>query len=541
METQNTDLFAQTNDEQTEVLTPVVITETVEEETTSEVAKIVKESGIEQTKGQMILQAFTAHFNKLSEIEKELNSLNKDNPSKEEQKKARRHRLDLVKDRGASKEAKEGLKRGIIIEGRLIDSVFGVHENSSKLLEDKFEGIEKFEENQEKKRVEALRLERIELLKPFGIDVSFINLSEMPDEKFEELYNNSKMGFEGKALLEKKQKEDKERIDSRMKTVSSIGLIWNNDDNSYLLGDINVSMVEIKCDEDAAFNTKIENIKAEIERRANELAETKRISELMQIRVNQLSSIGMKYNDLEERYEYDDIDGEEMSITIESLRTATDDLFEVQMVACKATIDIIEENKVTLYNLGKERQQLMFDIGVNVDLDKMIELDTDGFSEYHSKHKKAYDKKVKEDALAAASAESAKKQLQLLQAKEQAIKTKAENFGKRLIQEFGYKKDSTDVAYSKQGYDVTVEKLKQLTEDEFLQRINEVDEKIKAKKAARKALLAPDKEKVQAFLKEFQVIVSPEIKDEQLIAIVKNCLDLRDKIVIWGNEKMEAL
>lgn len=183
----------------------------------NELVQIVQTSGLEQTKGQKLLQMFTPFFNKMAVIEGKINVLNKENPQPEDVKIAREIRLALKNNRVASEKEKDTCKQMILIEGRLIDNLNNIIKNTSKALEIQCEDIEKFAEIQELKRREARKEERIKKLTPFDIDIESYDLLNMNDENFDNLLIGTKLRhnqlkeIEEKAEMEHIKKELAER------------------------------------------------------------------------------------------------------------------------------------------------------------------------------------------------------------------------------------------------------------------------------------------------------------------------------------------
>ena len=176
---------------------------------TNNLVQVVQSSGLEQTKGQQLLQMFTPFFSRMSEIELKIKSLNLENPQIEDVKIAKEIRSALKTNRIASEKIKDEQKASILIEGRLIDNLNNVIKNTSKLLESKCEEVEKFAEIQEKKRKELLKSQRTELLLPYEIDLSFIDLENMSDESFQQLLENTRLAYNSKQEAFKKAEEER--------------------------------------------------------------------------------------------------------------------------------------------------------------------------------------------------------------------------------------------------------------------------------------------------------------------------------------------
>lgn len=178
----------------------------------AELTKIVEQySSIELSKSQKIAALFAEPMDKVNELSPVIHTLNRENPTEEDSKKARDARLALVRNRSTLKQIKETLKRGIIDEGKLIDGLYNFVDKSSTLLESDLEQVEKFVENREKERKEALKVVRTSELLAIDTDVTFFNLGEMPEDQYQKLKESAMIAF--KLAEDKRKKEEDERIE----------------------------------------------------------------------------------------------------------------------------------------------------------------------------------------------------------------------------------------------------------------------------------------------------------------------------------------
>lgn len=186
---------------------------------TKQLAVIIENSGLENTKGQKLLSMFTPYFTAMAEIETKINSLNAENPLAVDVKMAREIRLALKNNRVASEKVKDEQKASILIEGRLIDNLNNIVKNTSKGLELKCESIEKYAEQQELKRKEERKLIRLEALKPYEELEGFFNLNydllNMEDMAFDNLLEGTKLSYEAKK--ERERKAEELRIENELK------------------------------------------------------------------------------------------------------------------------------------------------------------------------------------------------------------------------------------------------------------------------------------------------------------------------------------
>lgn len=175
-----------------------------------QLAVVVASSPLEKTKAQQLKEIFMPYLDKMSEVEKKIKLINADNPGKEDIAIARQIRLALKDNRVAAEKMKDDKKASILIEGRLIDSLYGVINNTSKGLELQLQNIEKAAEIAEIKRKQALAIERSELLNIYEIDLTGYDLGAMSDATFAQLLENTKIGHEKR--LEDKRIEEELRI-----------------------------------------------------------------------------------------------------------------------------------------------------------------------------------------------------------------------------------------------------------------------------------------------------------------------------------------
>ena len=175
---------------------------------TNELTVVLNEyKSIETTKAQSIALQFAPQMAKVNELSPVLSSLNRDNPTTFDSQKAREARLVLVKNRTTAQAIKDNLKSHLLDEGRLIDGLFNVVANSSKLIESDLEKIEKHVELREKIRKEELRIKRSEELAALEVDSTFYQLGEMTEESYQQLFSSSKISYDLK-VAERKRIED---------------------------------------------------------------------------------------------------------------------------------------------------------------------------------------------------------------------------------------------------------------------------------------------------------------------------------------------
>jgi len=175
----------------------------------NQLIKITQESGLEETKGKSYATEFMPFSKMIREASDKLSSLNIDNPSEIDSQIARTLRLPLVKNRTDAMRKKDELKASMIIENKLIDSLYGVINNGSKLIENKLEQIEKHAELKEKARKAELKETRLNILMPFEVETSFYDLENMPDDQFETLFTGIKKNHDDKIEAARIEEENR--------------------------------------------------------------------------------------------------------------------------------------------------------------------------------------------------------------------------------------------------------------------------------------------------------------------------------------------
>lgn len=106
-------------------------------------------------------------------------------------------------------------------------------------IEDLLLEEEKKQENEQKAINEAIRNERAEKLNLYGVDSTFYDLINMPEEMFEALLENSRIAVEAKLELEKRTEEEKakvERYNLRIARLMLMGFYLYNDGYNHDFG-----------------------------------------------------------------------------------------------------------------------------------------------------------------------------------------------------------------------------------------------------------------------------------------------------------------
>ena len=126
----------------------------------NQLVTIVKESGLEKTKADIILTKFQDYFKLADDWEKKAKQIIVKNETQEvEMKMARTGRLFLREKRIAIEETRKELKEQSLREGKAIDGIANVLKALIVPIEEYLEKQEKFIEIQEEKRNESKRIE----------------------------------------------------------------------------------------------------------------------------------------------------------------------------------------------------------------------------------------------------------------------------------------------------------------------------------------------------------------------------------------------
>lgn len=179
----------------------------------------VKASGLEHKKAQVYFASYAPFMSMMDELEKEIDSLNSEDPGLEDSLKAREIRLRFVKEvRKPAERKKDELKQTLLQETNLIQSLYNLVKSVSELKEGHLEKIEKHVELKEQQRKAELEKERLEYLEPFGFDATGFNLKEMDAATFEMVLAGAKAKHAQK--LEDELNAEKERI--RLQTIERL-------------------------------------------------------------------------------------------------------------------------------------------------------------------------------------------------------------------------------------------------------------------------------------------------------------------------------
>lgn len=177
--------------------------------------KSAQESGLELSKAQAIAVNYVP-FMELAQTEAEkLKGLEIGNPEHVET--AKRIRLDLGKICSQLKDQKDNDKAIIKIEDRYIMGLFNSVEGFARLTQKDAEEIEKHAEKLAAEASAQLKADRCEMLAPYQVDGSMLNVELMVPEVWENYLNGVKLNHQAKKEAEAKEKAEAEAAEKARK------------------------------------------------------------------------------------------------------------------------------------------------------------------------------------------------------------------------------------------------------------------------------------------------------------------------------------
>lgn len=182
-------------------------------DTNNQLAVIVKDSGLEQTKSQYILDKFTNYFEIASDWEKKAKEIVvKDENDKAEMQMARVGRLFLRDKRIAIEKARVELKEQALREGKAIDGIANILKALIIPVEEYLEKQEKFVEIKEKAEAEAKRLAEEKRLEEERIAQEEAQRKEQERIRLENVKLRQEAEEREKAMAQERAEAEKKRL-----------------------------------------------------------------------------------------------------------------------------------------------------------------------------------------------------------------------------------------------------------------------------------------------------------------------------------------
>lgn len=182
----------------------------------TEIAIVLEQNPIGESRGQKILKQFETFFTQAAEWEKKVKDIViTDSSQTELMAQCREGRLILKKIRVEADHKRKELKEDSLREGRVIQGIYNVIENTIKPLEEHLLEQEQFVVRQEQKRIAELTEERKTLLEPYKefVPVGVGVLGAMEKEDFEKLLNGAKLQHEDKIRREEEERIAREKAE----------------------------------------------------------------------------------------------------------------------------------------------------------------------------------------------------------------------------------------------------------------------------------------------------------------------------------------
>lgn len=143
-----------------------------------------KEFGIEESKALQVTQAFTTELAELALLDVQFNEISVQEITPELVKQAKELRLKYVKKRTTIAKIHKSEKEFYLATSNFIDALKNKATAPIEIKEEKLQSVELHFENLEKERIKKLLIERVELLQPFNLDLTGIDLANMQDDVF---------------------------------------------------------------------------------------------------------------------------------------------------------------------------------------------------------------------------------------------------------------------------------------------------------------------------------------------------------------------
>lgn len=171
---------------------------------------IVQQNGLQAETAQNLQAAFAPLFASARTIlEKSRAVTVTDVSQKDAIKIAKIYRIELKNIRVAGDKVRKELKEESLKKGKAIDGFYNILDHLVSTEEARLTEQEKFAEIKEAQRKAALKTEREELLKPYGLDLTGYALGDMSAETFDQLLTGTKHVHEAKIEAARKAEADR--------------------------------------------------------------------------------------------------------------------------------------------------------------------------------------------------------------------------------------------------------------------------------------------------------------------------------------------
>ncbi|MDD4225973.1 MAG: hypothetical protein PHU98_06255 [Mariniphaga sp.] len=259
--------------------------------------KVINDGGLAIEEGETIKASYQPFLEQLAEIQEQATKINFESPAAIDETIARELRLKTVKIRTGAAKIKDDRKRGYLLKGNLEQAAYNLIAASCAVTENAFNDVEKAREITEKKRIEALKLERTAKLTEIVEDpeqYKIFPLGEMSEQAWDDMYTGlvatkkAKEEAAAKAEAERLAKLEAERIENEKIRLENIRLQKEKEE----------AELKAKAERDAAEKkladelAKAENARKEAEEKAT--AEKKAIEEKARIEREKAEAAALK-------------------------------------------------------------------------------------------------------------------------------------------------------------------------------------------------------------------------------------------------------
>ncbi len=179
----------------------------------NQLTTILKESGIEQTQAQPLINKFGTFYTDAIKLTAQSKGIViKDISQVDEMKKSREFRLSLKRIRTDADKIRVEMKEPFLRGANAVQAAFNGIENITREEERRLEDQEKFVERLEKEKKNRVEAERVSKLLKYDSQAENYSLHPdlMSEETFNNLFENSRLAFEAKKKAE--EEAEKQRL-----------------------------------------------------------------------------------------------------------------------------------------------------------------------------------------------------------------------------------------------------------------------------------------------------------------------------------------
>jgi hypothetical protein len=174
----------------------------------NQLAIIIKDSGLEKTKSEVLLEKFSDYFKIAADWERKAKELKvTDESQRVEMKMAGEGRKFLKSKRVEIEKTRKELKEDCIREGKTIEGIANILKGLIEPIENYLEEQEKFIEIRDKRRKLERKEMRIKVLESLQFDYTYTDLVNMPEDSFETLVLRLENERDARILAEKQAEE----------------------------------------------------------------------------------------------------------------------------------------------------------------------------------------------------------------------------------------------------------------------------------------------------------------------------------------------